>query len=410
MMGEETMRKLRLAIGALAGLLATLASGDAFSQETVKVGLLDDQSSVYSGLGGKGTVIAVQMAIDDFGGKVLDRRIEFRAADHLNQPDLALSLASAWLDRDKFDVLLGGGSSAALLAVQNMMKTKPQQALLVTGSSNLDFAGKACTANSIQFAPNNYILLAPTIKALADQGDKNWYLLSSDNAGGKTAISVATKNLTQFGGKVAGTALFPLEATDFSSFLLQAQAAKPQVVGLSTSGSPLVALAKQSREFGLQASGIKMALLAAFITDIHSLGLPAAQGLVFSSIFYWDRDAASRSWSKRFFEKDGAMPTLMHAAAYSGTLHYLKAVAKAKTTSAEQVIPVMREMRISDPLFEDAYVREDGAVIWPAYFVQVKAPDESKAPWDYYKILATISGKDANLSIKDQGCPRFAAQ
>jgi branched-chain amino acid transport system substrate-binding protein len=390
--------------------ICALCSRQAAAQHPVKIGLIDDQSSVYSGLGGKGTVIAVEMAIADFGGKVGGRPIEFRSADDLNQPDLALSLASAWLERDKFDVILGGGSSAALLAVQNMMKSRPQQTLLITGSSNLDFAGKACTPNAIQFAPNNYVLLAPTVKALADQGDKSWYLLASDNAGGTIARTVATNKLSTYGGKVAGTALFPLDATDFSSFLLQAQGARPQVLGLSTSGTPLVAIVKQSREFGLQASGIKIALLAAFITDINSLGLQAAQGLVFSTIFYWDRNQTTRAWSKRFFEKQGTMPTQMHAAAYAATMHYLKAVEQAGTTSADRVVPEMRKMHISNPLFEDAYVREDGAVIWPAYFVQVKAPGESKEPWDYYKILSTVAGADANLSIKDQGCPRLANQ
>ncbi|MGF7161028.1 branched-chain amino acid transport system substrate-binding protein [Rhodoligotrophos appendicifer] len=404
------MKVLRTAFAALLCLVAQAGLQSAVAQEPVRIGLIDDQSSVYSGLGGKGTVIAVQMAIEDFGGKALGQPIEFRSADHLNQPDLALSLASAWLDRDKFDVILGGGSSAALLAVQNMMKAKPTKTLMVTGSSNLDFAGKACTENSMQFAPNNYVLLAPTIKALTDQDQKKWYLLSSDNAGGKTARSVATKKLEQFGGSVSGTALFPLDSTDFSSFLLQAQATTPQVLGLSTSGSPLVALVKQSREFGLQASGIQMALLAAFITDIHSIGLEAAQGLVFSTIFYWDRNEKTRDFAKRFFAKDGGMPTQMHAAAYAATIHYLQAVETAKTADATKVIPLMREKHIDNPLFEDAYVREDGAVIWPAYFVQVKTPAESKDPWDYYTIKATISGQDANLSIKDQGCPRFAGQ
>ena len=400
------MRRSMVGIGIAAGLLCLLASPGAWAQtDQVKIGLIDDQSSVYSSLGGKGTILGVQMAIEDFGGKALGKPIEFKSADHLNQPDLGLNLANGWLARENFSVILGGGSSAVLLAVQNAMKAMPQKTLMITGASSMDFAGKACTANSMHFAPNNYVLLAPTVKALTARGDNTWYILSSDNAGGKIALDTATNLITANGGQRIGYALFPLEATDFSSFLLQAQAARSKVLGLATSGSPLVALVKQSGEFGLQSSGLKIALLAAFITDIHSLGLKDMQGLVFSTIFYWDRTDSSRKWSERFFKVHGAMPTQMQAAAYTAATHYLKAVEKAGTTDAQKVVPVMKQMRIQDPLFEDAYVRKDGMVIRPAFFVQVKTPAESKKPWDYYKILATIPGDEAYMSMKDQGCP-----
>ncbi|GIK82859.1 MAG: ABC transporter permease [Alphaproteobacteria bacterium] len=394
--------------GIIAAALAMALAGPAASQEPIRIGLLDDMSSVYTALGGEGTALAVRMAIEDFGGKVGDRQIEFTAADHLNQPDLALSLASAWLERDNYDLILGGGSSAALLAVQNMMKAKPDKTLIVSGSSNLDIAGKSCTRNSMQFAPNNYILLAPTIKALTDEGEKKWYLLSSDNAGGKTASGVAERKLLEYGGEVVGKALFPLDSTDFSSYLLQVQASGAQVAGLSTSGSPLVAIVKQAREFQLPQSGLKMALLAAFITDIHSLGLETSRDLVFSTIFYWDRDDATREWSRRFFERHKAMPTQMHAAAYAATTHYLQAVAAKGTTDAQAIVPAMKEAPIDNPLFEEATVREDGAAIWPAYIVRVKTPEQSKQDWDYYEILTSVPGAEANLSMADQGCPGFS--
>jgi len=397
------MMKRFATVAALA--LSIAWSGAARSQDTVRIGLIDDQSSVYSSLGGKGTILAVQMAIEDFGGRALDRPIEFKSADHLNQPDLGLSLANGWLDRENFSVILGGGSSAVLLAVQNAMKTRPTKTLMITGASSMDFAGKACTANSMHFGPNNYVLLGPTVQALTARGDNSWYILSSDNAGGKIALETATNLITGKGGSRTGFALFPLEATDFSSFLLQAQASRAKVLGLATSGSPLVALVKQSGEFGLQASGLKIALLAAFITDIHSLGLKDMQGLVFSSIFYWDRTDANRAWAERFFKAHGAMPTQMQAAAYTAVTHYLKGVQKAGTSDAQKVVPTMKDTRISDALFEDAYVRKDGMVIRPAYFVQVKTPAESKKPWDYYNILATIPGDEAYMSMKDQGCP-----
>jgi branched-chain amino acid transport system substrate-binding protein len=380
----------------------------AASQEPLRIGLLDDMSSVYTSLGGKGTALAIEMAIEDFGGNVGDRAIEFTSADHLNQPDLALSLASAWLERDNYDLILGGGNSAALLAVQNMMKTRPHQTLIVSGSSNLDIAGKSCTKNSMQFAPNNYILLAPTIKALTDQGDTRWYLLSSDNAGGKTASGVAERKIQEFDGEVVGKALFPLDATDFSSYLLQVQASGAQVAGLSTSGSPLVAIVKQAREFQLPESGLKMALLAAFITDIHSLGLETSQDLVFSTIFYWARDEKTREWSKRFYERHGGMPTQMHAAAYAATTHYLQAAAANNSSDAEVVVPAMKEMPINNILFESGSVREDGAAVWPAHIVSVKSPDESEEAWDYYEILTTVPADEANLTMEEQGCPGFS--
>ena len=228
-----------------------------------------------------------------------------------------------------------------LLAAQNAMKAMPQKTMMITGASSMDFAGKNCTANSMHFAPNNYVLLAPTVRALTARGDDTWYILSSDNAGGNIALDTASNLITGNGGKRVGYALFPLEATDFSSFLLQAQAARSKVMGLATSGSPLVALVKQSGEFGLQSSGLKIALLAAFITDIHSLGLKDMQGLVFSTIFYWDRTDSRRKWSERFFKVHGAMPTQMQAASYTAATHYLKAVEKAGTTDAQKVVPLM---------------------------------------------------------------------
>jgi len=393
---------------AVLGAIALFGFGSAHAQEPIRIGLLDDMSSAYSGLGGEGTALAIRMAIDDFGGKIGDRQIEFRSADHLNKPDNALSLASAWLKQDKFDVLLGGGNSAALLAVQNMMKSMPDRTLIVSGSSNLDFSGKACTANSMHFAPNNYVLLAPTVKALTDRGDKDWYILSSDNAGGKTATSVATKKLGESGAKLVGNAYFPLEATEFSSYLLQVQGSGAKVLGLATSGSPLVAIVKQAHEFQLTASGMKMVLLAAYISDIHALGLETAQNLVFSTIFYWDRNDKTRGWAKRFLDKHHAIPTEMQAAAYAATTHYLQAVKAEATTDARKVVPQMKKAPINSILFDDAYVREDGAAIWGTYLVEVKTPAESKAPWDYYKILAEVSGKDANLTQEQQGCPGFS--
>ena len=405
------MKRFHWGVAILLGLASVLAVGPARAQtEPVRLGIVDDESSVYSVLGGKGSVLAAQMAIDEFGGKVLGRPIELHSADHQNQPALGLSIAMGWLQKDKYDAILGGGSSAVLLAVQNAMKATPHQTLMITGASSMDFAGKACTVNSMHFAPNNYMLVAPTAKAAIARGDKSWYVLSSDNAGGIIAIDTISKLVTGHGGSIAGTARFPLESTDFSSYLLQAQASKAQVLGLGTSGTPLVALLKQAGEFGITNSGPKLVLTAAYITDINAIGLQDAQGLLFSTFFYWDTNDSTREWSKRFFAKNGTMPTQMHAATYEAVYHYLRAVEQAKTTDAEKVVSAMKQLRISDKLVSDGYVRADGAVIRPVHFVQVKTPADSKYPWDYYKILRTIAGDEAHMSMQDQGCPLAATK
>src|SRR5215217_555398 len=399
---EERMRILTsAAVAAL--LLCPLAAEAQISDGTVKIGILNDQSGVYADFGGKWSYEAARMAVEDFGGKVLNAPVEVITADHQNKPDVASNLARQWYDTDKVDAIMELTTSSVALAVQQLGKEK-KKINIVTGAATTDFTGKACTPYGFHWAYDNRALAVGTGGALVEKGGDTWFFITADYAFGHSLEAETGRYVTSKGGKVVGAVRHPLSAPDFSSFLLQAQASKAKVVGFANAGLDTSNAIKQAAEFGITQSGQRLAALLFTLAEVHGLGLKAAQGLVLTEGYYWDLDDQSRPFAKRFMERTGRMPNMVHAGTYSAVLHYLKAVQAAGTDETEAVVKKMKEMPVDDFFARKGKVLDNGRMVHNMYLFQVKKPEESKGPWDYYKHLATIPGDQAFATLQESGC------
>jgi branched-chain amino acid transport system substrate-binding protein len=400
---------VRLGVPFVLGLLATAAFGvgtatSQISDDVVRIGLLNDQSNVYADLGGPGSVIAARMAIDDVGGKVLGKPIDMVVADHQSKADIGASIARQWFDSDKVDMVIGFDNSSVALAVEQVAFQKNR--IAIAGAiGTTAFTGKACTPNEAAWVYDAYALTNTLARSVVKRGQDTWFFITVDYSLGHSLEADATSAIATSGGKVLGSARHPLNTADFSAYLLQAQASGAKVVALANAGGDMTNAIKQANEFGLTRTGQTVVSLLTFITDVHSVGLKAAQGLTFVTAFYWDRDDESRAWSKRFFEFHERMPTMAQAAVYSAIRHYLGAIEAAGTDEAKAVMAKMREIPVNDFYAKNGKVREDGRMVHDMYFVQVKTPEESTGPWDYYKILSTIPGDQAFRPLDEGGCP-----
>ncbi len=390
---------------AVAAALGSGAAQAQLSDGMVKIGVLSDMSSLYADLDGAGSVLAAQMAVEDFGAAAKGIKVEFTSADHQNKPDVASNVARQWYDVDKVDIITGTTNSGVALAVNQVTKDKGK-AFIVSGAASSDLTGKACTPNTIHWTYDTWMLANGTGNAIVKTGGDSWFFITADYAFGHALERDTEAVVLKSGGKVLGKVRAPLNTQDFSSYLLQAQASKAKIVGLANAGGDTRNSIKQAAEFGIVKGGQNMAGLLVFLLDVHALGLPAAQGLIFTETFYWDMNDQTRAFTKRFAERNkGIYPTMIHAGVYSGVLHYLKAVEALKNDDGTKVIAKMKEMPTDDPLFGKGTVRADGRKIHPAYLFEVKKPSESKGPWDYYKTRATIPADQAFRPLKDGDCP-----
>ena len=373
-----------------AGLLAAGAVHSAAAQEEggVKIGVLADMSGVYADIGGQGSVVAVKMAIEDFGGSVLGKPVEVVSADGQNKPDVATNIARAWYDSG-VDAITDIPASGMALAIMQLSKEKRKLAL-VTSAGSSDITGKSCSPYTAHWTWDTYAMSHGTGATIVKRGAKDWFFITADYVFGHTLERDTAAVVTANGGKVLGSVKHPLNTSDFSSYLLQAQTSGAKVIGLANGGNDTTNSVKQAIEFGLPKSGVQLVALIAFISDVHSLGLKDAQGLMLTEAFYWDLDDATRAWSRRFYEKVKRMPSMTQAGAYSATLHYLKAVKAAGSKDADKVMEQMRATPINDFMTHDGKLRIDGRVLRDMYLFQVKKPEESKGEWDLYKLVEKI--------------------
>jgi len=374
------------------------------SDGVVKIGVLTDMSGVYSTLGGKGTQVAVEMAVHDFGGTVLGKPIQVIGADHQNKADIASAKAREWFDNEKVDMITGLLNSGCALAVQKVAGDK-KRITMNTGAGSTDLTNKAWTPYSIHYVYDTYALGKGTGQAVVQHGGKTWFFITADYAFGQSLEQNTTKFVTALGGKVLGSVRHPLSTADFSSYLLQAQSSGAQIIGLANAGGDTITCIKQAREFGIGQKGQRLVGLLIFDTDIKSLGLNVAQGMQFTSGFYWDRDDATRAFAKRFFAIHKAMPTMDQAGAYSATMNYLKAIKAAGTDDPDAVMAKLKSMDISDFFAVHGKIRVDGRMVHDMYLMEVKKPSESKGEWDLLKIVKTIPGDDAFMPLSESTCP-----
>jgi branched-chain amino acid transport system substrate-binding protein len=400
---KRSMAALALTMGLALGAGASAQT----MNKVVKVGVLGDQSGLYSDIGGPGSVVAAQMAVEDSGLRDKGWKIDLVSADHQNKPDVAVNIGKQWVDVDKVDVFTDLAASNVGLAIANLAKEK-NVVNLNSGSGSSDLTGSQCTPNTVHWAYDTYMLANGTGKALVKSGGDTWFFITADYAFGQALERDTTAAVTSGGGKVLGSVKHPLNTADFSSFLLQAQASKAKVIGLANAGGDTTNAIKQAAEFGIVSGGQKLAGMLMFITDVHSLGLNIAQGLNFTESFYWDMNDGTRAFSKRFmarFPKNP--PTMVQAGVYSSLIHYFKALEAlgGNPHDGRVVVAKMKELPTDDPLFGKGSVRADGRKIHPAYLFEVKKPSESKYPWDYYKLVATIPAEDAWIPLDKSACP-----
>jgi len=396
---------MRIARMLVLGLVALVAAGPAAAQMSdgvIKIGVLNDQSSLYADLAGQGSVVAARMAVEDYGAEKKGLKVEIVSADHQNKPDVGSQIARQWFDADKVDVIVDVPNSGVALALNQIARDKGK-ALLVSGAATADLTGKACSPNTIHWTYDTWALANGTGNAIVKTGGDTWFFLTADYAFGHALERDTEAVVTKAGGKVLGKVRHPLNTQDFSSFLLQAQASKAKIIGLANAGGDTTNAIKQGSEFGIVRGGQNFAGLLVFITDVHALGLPTAQGLILTETFYWDMNDKTRAFAKRFAERDrGIHPTMIHAGVYSAVTHYLKAVEALKSDDGTKVIAKMKDTPTDDPLFGKGTIRPDGRKVHPAYLFEVKKPTESKGAWDYYKLRATIPTEQAFRPV-DQG-------
>tara|TARA_R110002072_G_scaffold206543_1_gene364267 strand:- start:57 stop:1262 length:1206 start_codon:yes stop_codon:yes gene_type:complete len=397
------MTKLNRA--ALASLFAiTLVAGA--HAEPYRLGVLTDMSGMNFDLSGKGSEVAARMAVEDFGGKLLGEDLEVIVGDHQNKPDVGSTLARRWIDEQNVVAIVDLPTSSVALAVQEITRQSDTALLISTGGSS-ELTGASCSPSTAQWTWDTYALANGTGRAMTLEGDKNWFFLTVDYTFGHALEADTSAAVESAGGTVAGKIMHPRETSDFSSYLLQAQASGADVIALANSSGDTMTALKQAEEFGITAAGQDIAGMLLFLTDVHGVGLEIAQNLKLTTAFYWDMNDDTRAWSQRFADRmDGKMPTMVHAGVYSAVMNYLKAAeASGQATSGSQVMETMRGMDIDDFFNQNAYLRKDGRVVHDMYLVQVKTPEESKGPWDYYKVLRTIPGDEAFRPIEQSACP-----
>lgn len=382
--------------------VAPVAAADVTDGKVV-IGVLSDMSGPYADVGGRGSVEATRMAVEDFGGKVLGRPIEIVSADHQHKTDVGAGITRNWFDREGVDVIVDLNNTSVALAVNNLAVERDRLTLM-TGTASLIMTNENCTPNSIHYVYDTYSAAHGVVKAMSELGKKSWFVIAADYAYGK-GVAASLKEFTEeSGAKLVGTVFHPLNLPDISSFILQAQASKADVIALGNASSDTVNSIKTARQFGLTTSQSVVPLLM-YIQDVHALGLQEAQNLSFVTGFYWDRTPETRAWSRRFFDRTKQMPSQIQAGAYSAVTSYLKAVEAAGTDTGKAVAAKMKELPINDMFAEGGKVRVDGRMVHDMYLVQVKTPSESRAPWDYYKILATIPGHEAFQPLSKSRCP-----
>ena len=376
------------------------------AQVNVKIGVLNDMSSLYADISGPGSVTAAKMAVEDFNPAAHGMKVEIVGADHQNKPDVGSNIARQWFDVDHVDVIVDVPTSSVALAVSDVAREK-NKVFLISGAASSDLTGPKCTPNNVHWTYDTWMLANGTGKALVKTGGDTWFFLTSDYAFGHALKHDTAAVVTANGGKVLGEVLHPLNTQDFSSFLLQAQASKAKIIGLANAGGDTINAIKQGAEFGITAGGQQFAGLLVFVTDVNALGLKTAQGLVLTETWYWDMNDANRAWTKRWqAENAGKLPSMVVAGVYAETLHYLKAVATLKSPAdGKAVVNQMKALPTEDPLFGKGYIRADGRKIHPAYLFQVKKPEESKYPGDDYILRATIPAEEAFRPLKDGNCP-----
>lgn len=396
-------QRARLSWAGLALTLTAFATPAATEEAPIKLGVLTDMSSLYADNGGQGSVVAAQMAVDDFKGKVLGRPIEVVSGDHQNKADVGATIARRWLESDHVELILDVPNSAVALAVQGITREK-KKIFLATGAATSRLTGDECSMTGIHWTYDTYALSQGTTRAISRLGAKKWFFISADYSLGTQLEADSRKVIDAMGGRVVGAVKPPINTSDFSSFLLQAQASKADVIALANAGGDFINTVKQAGEFGISRKQ-KLAGLIVFIADVHSLGLSSAQGLLLSSAFYWDMNDATRAWSKRFIEKAHKVPTMIHAGTYGAVMHYLKAVEAVGTLDGSTVAAKMREMPVNDFMTRNGKIRPDGRLVRDMYLFRVKSPAQSRYKLDYYELLATIPGDEAFRPMEGGGCP-----
>lgn len=397
---------LKRSLSLAAALTLVVSSAHAqISDGVIKIGVMNDQSGTYADLAGPGSVVAARMAVEDFGAAKKGMKVEIVVADHQNKPEVGSGIARQWFDVDKVDAIMDVPTSSVALAVNQIAREKNKVLLVSTGATS-DLYGKACTPNTLHWTYDTWSLANGTGTAVVKTGGDSWFFLTADYAFGHALERDTEAVVLKNGGKVNGKVRHPFPSADMSSFLLQAQTSKAKIIGLANAGADTINAIKQGAEFGIVKSGQQFAGLLVFLTDVRSLGLNVAQGLLLTESFYWDLNDQTRAFSKRFAERHkGAMPTMGQAGVYSGVLHYLKAIEALKSDQGDKVVAKMKELPTDDPVFGKGRVRQDGRKIHDMYLFEVKKPSESKGGWDYYKLRATIPAEQAFRPEKDGGCP-----
>jgi branched-chain amino acid transport system substrate-binding protein len=392
-------------------LLCIAVAGVAHAQEPIRIGVMNDQSSVYADFQGKGSVLAAQMAVEDYGGKAAGRKIEVISADHQNKPDVGSVIARRWLDEDGVDLIVDVPNSAVALAVSEIVRQK-NKVLIGSGAGTSELTGSKCSPNTVHWTYDTWAYGHSLAKAVVQRGGKSWFFITADYAFGHDLEKQATEQVLRDGGKVVGGVRTPLGTPDFSSFLLQAQASGAQVIALAVAGGDTTNSLKQAAEFGLPAKQ-RMVSLIFTLNNVPALGLKASQGVLTVNPFYWDMNEGTRAFSRRFQSRahNHAMPNDMQAGVYSAVLHYLKAVDKVgAATDGKAVVAAMKAMPTDDPLFGKGRIREDGRKLHPMYLLQVKSPEESRGDWDFYKVIATIPADQAFRPMSEGNCPLVAGK
>ena len=397
--------KVYAILGAILALSWSSANAQV-SDDVVKIGILNDQSGVYEDITGMKAVEAAKMAVEDFGGTVLGKRIEIVAANHQNKSDIATGIARKWIDTEQVDAIADVTGSGIALAVNELLRDK-NRVMLAASAATSDLSGKACSPTTVQFSYDTYALAKSTGIETLKQGGDTWFFITADYAFGHALERDTSEFVKQGGGKVLGSVRAPLGTTDYSSFLLQAQSSKAKIIGLATAGGDTITVIKQAAEFGIQHGGQRLGGLLIYINDVEALGLKAAQGLVLTTSFYWDLNDDTRAWTKRFLARTGGKrpPNMLQAGLYSSIFHYLKAIKAAGTDDAKAVSLKMRELPINDFYNKDVILRKDGRAMHNMYLAQVKSPEESKYQFDDYKILSTVPGEKAWRPESEGGCP-----
>jgi branched-chain amino acid transport system substrate-binding protein len=398
------MKRLALAVAAstVCALGFSIPAQAQISGDTIKIGIISDMSGVYSDVDGPGGVEAVKMAIADMGGAIDGKKIEFVSADHQNKADIAASKAREWFDQQGVDMLIGGTNSGANLAMAKVAAEK-KKVFIAIGAGSARLTNEECTPYTVHYAYDTVALARGTGAAIVKQGGKRWFFLTADYAFGHSLEKDTTDVVKANGGTVVGSVKHPLSASDFSSFLLQAQASKAQILGMANAGGDTINAVKAANEFGISKS-MKLAGLLVFINDVHTLGLKTTQGMYLTDGWYWDQSPESRAWSKRYFAKMKKEPSMLQAADYSATMNYLNAVKAIKTDDGDKVMAQLKKTKINDMFTKNGEIRPDGRMVHDMYLMEVKKPSEAKYPWDYYKVVQTIPGAQAYTTKAETKC------